>query len=194
MGEYDPNVYNAGFYKKRRGKHKVAKKYINVLADLFGPFTSVLDIGGGDGFCAHVLAELGAEAHMIELSEAVLPYAFKDVECLIHDLREPLDCGRTFDLVLCVEVAEHLPASSADTLCDIITGHVGRLLVFTAAPPGQVGAGHVNLQPKDYWMTKLGRRGLVYKRGKTKRLKVAWNRVLGKGFKHLAANLQVWGR
>lgn len=185
---------SAKFYKGRKKKHGVYLKGAKCLDDLWGPFKSVLDLGGGDGYWASVLSESGAEAHMVELSEAALYYACKGVECRIHDLREPLDYSRTFELVLCIEVAEHLPESAAGILCDTIARHTGRLLVFTAAPPGQMGDGHMNLQPQDYWMAKLRRRGLVYKRGKTKRLRAAWNRVLGKGYKHLATNLQVWGR
>lgn len=192
--KYNPKMYNAAFYKKRRSKHRAARKYMNVLIDLFGPFESVLDLGAGDGFCAHVLAEQGVEAYMVEISEAVLPYAFKDVECRIHDLREPLDYGRTFDLVLCVEVAEHLPESAADVLCDTIARHVGCLLVFTAARPGQEGAGHVNCQPPVYWERKFEARGLIFQEGKTWKLKRRWVKVLGKGYRHIQENVQVWSR
>lgn len=191
---YDPTMYNAKFYRGRSKKHKVYRKGALCINELWGPFESVLDLGGGDGYWASVLGEWGAEAFMVELSEVVLRYACKDVECRIHDLREPLDLGRTFELVLCIEVAEHLPESAADILCDTIARHTDRLLVFTAAPPGQEGDGHVNLQHQLWWMRKFKERGLRYRRGKTKRLKAAWNRVLGKGFKHLPANLQVWGR
>lgn len=191
---YDPSIYNAAFYKKRRSKHKAAGKYMAVLDDLFGPFPSVLDLGAGDGFCAHFLAEKGAEAHMVEVSEDVLPWAFKDIECKIHDLREPLDYGRTFDLVLCVEVAEHLPESAADALCDTCARHVGRMLIFTAAPVGQDGAGHVNCQPPEYWFRKLRDRGLIFNGDKTRLLQTEWKKVLGKGHQHIQRNVKVWER
>lgn len=191
---YDPDMYNAKFYRGRGKKHKAYRKGAKSLDDLWGPFESVLDLGGGDGYWASVLAESGADAHMVELSETALRYACKNVECRVHDLREPLDYGRGFELVLCIEVAEHLPESAADVLCDTIARHTERLLVFTAAPPGQIGDGHVNLQHQLWWMEKLRERRLRYKRGKTKRLAAAWRRVLGKGFEHLPANLQVWGR
>lgn len=194
MNIYDPAGYDAQFFKKRRSKHKAAARYMKVLVDLLGPFSSVLDLGAGDGYCAHFLADLGAEAHMVEINDSVLPYAFKDVQCRIHDLRYPLDYGRTFDLVMCVEVAEHLPEYAADALCDNIARHVGRLLFFTSAPPGQIGGGHINLQPQLYWMEKFNARGLCYKRGKTKRLKRELARVLKAGSKHIGTNVQVWGR
>lgn len=192
--EEDTSVkYDDKFYKKRRSKHRAARKYMKSLIDMFGPFESALDLGAGDGFCAHVLAETGTEAHMVELSEAVLPYAFKDTHCRIHDLTEPLYYGRTFDLVMCVEVAEHLPESAADTLCDTIARHVGRVLIFTAAHQKQRGGGHVNLQPSVYWFRKLRDRNLIYLGKETRDLQDAWGTVLGKGFRHLQENVRVWG-
>lgn len=185
---------DAKFYRGRKKKHKVYRKAAKCLDDLWGPFESVLDLGGGDGYWASVLSESGAEAHMVELSEVALRYVCENVECKIHDLCEPLNYGREFELILCIEVAEHLPESAADVLCDTIARHTKRLLVFTAAPPGQIGNGHINLQRPLYWMTKFKQRGLIYKRGKTKRLKLVWDHVLNKGYKHLVTNLQVWGR
>lgn len=192
MNEYNPAMYNADFYKKRRNKHRAAGKYMRVLAELHGPFTSVLDVGAGDGYCAHVLAGKGVEAWAVELSEAVLHYSFSDVRYVIHDLREPLDLEKKFDLVLCVEVAEHLPESAADTLCDTLVAHTARLLVFTAAPPGQVGSGHVNLQLPGYWTRKFVDRGMYPMRAETRALKRAWAAVLGKGSQHIQKNLQLW--
>ena len=41
---------------------------------------------------------------------------------LPHDLTMPIHLERRFDLVLCLEVAEHLPADSAPTLVDSLVG------------------------------------------------------------------------
>ena len=74
------------------------------------------------------------------------------------DLTEPLDLGRTFDLVICLEVGEHLPEDAADTLVDTCVRHA-RTVVFSAAVLGQVGAGHINCQPHEYWHSKFAARG-----------------------------------
>lgn len=79
---------------------------------------------------------------------------------LQHDLREPLDLGRRFDLALCIEVAEHLPESAAGTLVDTLCRHADAIL-FSAATPGQGGFSHVNEQPHDYWTAKFRQRGYV---------------------------------
>jgi hypothetical protein len=58
--------------------------------------------------------------------------------------------GRCFDLVQSLEVAEHLPSSSAAGFVETLTRH-GEIVLFSAAPPGQGGAYHLNEQPYGYW-------------------------------------------
>jgi hypothetical protein len=70
-----------------------------------------------------------------------------------------------WDLVTCLEVAEHIPAEYADRLCKFLGrrvlndwGHKGAL-VFSAAASGQGGSGHVNEQPHKYWVERLSTEG-----------------------------------
>ena len=63
-----------------------------------------------------------------------------------------------FDAVLCLEVAEHLPPWHSGKLLTIVTA--ADHLVFSAAHPQQGGTFHVNEQPAEYWITRLGKRGL----------------------------------
>jgi SAM-dependent methyltransferase len=67
--------------------------------------------------------------------------------------------GCPFDLALSTEVAEHIPAQYADAMVDYISG-LSSTIVFTAAQPGQGGTGHINEQPRSYWIEKFTRRGL----------------------------------
>jgi hypothetical protein len=66
------------------------------------------------------------------------------------DLEQPWDLGRKFDLVLCLEVAEHLHENSAAHLVRSLTMH-SDLVVFSAACPNQFGQGHINCQWPVYW-------------------------------------------
>ncbi|MDP6786438.1 MAG: methyltransferase domain-containing protein [Rhodospirillales bacterium] len=59
------------------------------------------------------------------------------------DLSQGVSLGRTFDLVQSLEVAEHLPPDAAETFVATLVAH-GRLVLFSAAPPGQGGLNHVN--------------------------------------------------
>ena len=76
------------------------------------------------------------------------------------DLSRPLNLARRFDLVLCLEVAEHLEPASAATIIDTLTAHGDRIL-FSAAAPGQPGMHHVNCQWPDYWQRLFNARGFA---------------------------------
>lgn len=65
------------------------------------------------------------------------------------DLCTPLDLGRRFDLAMCVEVVEHMPAASAATLLHTLVRHAD-VVVFSAAIPGQPGTHHVNCRWPSY--------------------------------------------
>ena len=50
---------------------------------------------------------------------------------------------RKFDLVVSLEVAEHLPSECAETFVDSLTG-LGPIVLFSAAIPHQGGTNHAN--------------------------------------------------
>ena len=47
-------------------------------------------------------------------------------------------------------------------------------VVFTAAPPGQGGADHVNEQPPSYWIEKFSKRGFAHNAALTQRWQTLW--------------------
>jgi len=63
----------------------------------------------------------------------------------------------SFDLALCLEVAEHIPVWHSGKLLTILSG--APTLVFSAAHPNQGGHLHVNEQPMRYWIDRLAERG-----------------------------------
>jgi len=60
----------------------------------------------------------------------------------------------SFDLALCLEVAEHVPSWHSGKLLAVLAG--APRLVFSAAHPNQGGQLHVNEQPARYWIERLG--------------------------------------
>lgn len=139
----------------------------------FGIPKSYLDVGCGTGAMVKTARLFGVDAHGVD----ILPHA----EEYLHkqDLNTFCDLGHKFALVTSIEVAEHIAPESAEILCDTFARHVaeGGLLLLTAAPPGQIGDGHVNCQPKAYWRERLEKRGLVYDDIATKRLYGLWQRT-----------------
>src|SRR5208337_2324554 len=92
---------------------------------------------------------------------------------------DPAPSAASYELVICTEVAEHIPAEHADVLvrklCKACA--VGGAIVFTAAPPGQGGHDHINEQPFSYWEDKFGAEGFAVDREKTEQLKHEWLRL-----------------
>jgi hypothetical protein len=77
-----------------------------------------------------------------------------------HDLTKPWSLGRRFDVVLCLEVGEHLEQAAAATLVESLVNH-SDLIYFSAAVPGQLGQHHVNCQWPYYWQELFNQRGFV---------------------------------
>jgi Methyltransferase domain len=126
------------------------------------PFNSLLDIGAGTGSWlaaarTHGVKEvLGVDG---VLADEELLCVSRDL-IMIHDLREPFRLGRCFDAAICLEVAEHLPELSADTLIESICAHTN-FVFFSAAAPGQQGENHINCQPPSYWQGKFNACGFI---------------------------------
>lgn len=155
----------------------------------FGTPHSYLDVGSGTGSMVNLARRLGVDAWGVDV------LARPDDWLLTRDLREPLDLARRFDFVTSIEVAEHIPVENDVTIADTIARHVapGGTLVFTAAHPGQGGAGHVNCRPGEYWRRMFWDRGLGYQEADTHRLALVWM-AIPHPMGHLMDNLQVFRR
>ncbi len=139
------------------GDQWVERRVCDYIASSFAP-SSALDIGCGAGLFVQYLNQRGIETWGVEAED--LSALFPEPDRFIrHDLREPLELGRTFDLILCLEVAEHIDASFEETLFQTILRHSGKYLLFSAAVTGQEGHGHINLHTEAYWFTRLHKLG-----------------------------------
>ena len=117
---------------------------------------SVVDFGCGSGAWLRSAKEHGASDVLgIDGSWANPPTG---VDYRAADLTKPVTLDRTFDLAICVEVAEHLPEEAADTLVQTIVGFA-EMVLWSAAIPGQGGHNHINEQPPEYWAAKFAEHG-----------------------------------
>jgi len=123
---------------------------------------SVLDVGCATGHWLSCYEKEGVSVNGIEGSVNSLPYSMINHKNIaIHDLREDLEQTYDVDLVTSIEVAEHIEPLFADTYVNNLTKHAAKHIIMTAAPPGQGGTGHFNLQPKKYWEDKLLAKGYI---------------------------------
>jgi SAM-dependent methyltransferase len=121
---------------------------------------SVLDVGCGTGTWLRAAAALGV-ADLFGVDGIIVePNELQVARELVGevDLSRPFSLGRGFDVVLCLEVAEHLPEASAEALISSIVAHADEIL-FSAAIPGQPGQHHVNCQWPTYWQSRFNAHG-----------------------------------
>ena len=132
-----------------------------MLHERFQP-QSVVDLGCGGGQWAAAFLALGTpdvigiDGPWVPAEALVLP----EDRFEVRDLSDPQPLARTFDLALCLEVAEHLPHDVAPRLVHLLA-RAAPVVVFSAAIPGQGGDGHVNEQPASYWADLFAAEGLA---------------------------------
>jgi SAM-dependent methyltransferase len=156
------NPYSENYYKRiGAGAESAAAVVAPLIVDLVQP-NSVVDVGCGLGQWLKTFQRLGVErvlgiegAH-IQRSKLMIP----DDQCVTHDLREPLHLAGRFDLVLSLEVAEHLPPRCAATFVSSLVS-LGPIVLFSAAIPFQGGNCHLNEQWPQYWAALFRDRGYV---------------------------------
>jgi len=152
--ELDQKFYYKSFRKDRQHSYIVIT---NLLMELFAP-ESVIDYGCGLGWILYFLKTrfkltdlMGIEPNpevQHELRDEVNEYVYP------FSLIYPLKLDRKFDLAISFEVAEHVEAEHADMVVENICRHTDNV-VFSSAHPGQGGYGHLNEQPKSYWIERF---------------------------------------
>jgi SAM-dependent methyltransferase len=144
---------------------------------------SILDVGCGSGTILASILTMNSSLRVLGLdysSQALALARTKGVavrECnIIASSRTAIrhlcrELG-TFDLTMCLEVAEHLPVWHATKLLYILAT-TSDTIVFSAAQPGQGGLFHLNEQPPEYWIRRFSALGLKHSSENTRSLRAA---------------------
>jgi SAM-dependent methyltransferase len=144
--------YSIDFYHYiETGSMRSASVVVPLVLRELSPL-SVLDVGCGAGAwlseyrnCG-VADYLGVDGAYVRQSSLLIPADHFQSQ----DVAQAFDLGRRFDLVQCLEVGEHLPEASSETLIANLTRH-GDKVLFSAATLGQGGENHINEQTHEFW-------------------------------------------
>jgi len=156
------DLYRKGWYEVDKINYTEIEKEEGPFADRLAEWIksnlnpkTVLDMGCGPGTYVNALRKHGVKATGIDIDPRV-----KNKEWLKQE--DMFDTVSTGQVVLCLEVAEHISGDKSDEVAKVVANAVvkGGTLIWSAAHPGQGGVGHINCQEKNYWEQKLQAYGL----------------------------------
>ena len=153
------NEYDSEFFEVHaQGSAASAAVVVPLVNEIVQP-KSVLDVGCGVGTWLAEWARQGVTDLLgIDGAYAKAQLQIDPSRFIAADLEQPFTLGRRFDVVECLEVAEHLDASCADVLVECLCAHAD-IVLFSAAIPCQGGTHHVNEQWPSYWIPKFAQAG-----------------------------------
>jgi len=140
------------------------REFFGALADKliarYRPKT-LLDAGCAWGFLVRALRQRGVEAYGLDVSKFAISQVPDEVAdyCWEGSLLDPLP--ERYDLVVCIEVIEHLGAADGEVALRNICNSTDRL-VLSSTPDDYGEATHLNVQQPDYWASMLAELGFVH--------------------------------
>jgi len=148
-------VDKINFYEIEREEGPFATRLAKWIDDTYEPL-EVLDIGCGPGIYVRALIDQGINAIGIDIDPRI-----KNKEYIYQE--SVFETKRKSELVICLEVAEHIAAIDSDALISSVVNCLkpGARLIWSAAKPGQGGVGHINCRPKEFWENKFLKAGLI---------------------------------
>lgn len=147
--------YTQTFYRNRHEQTQyAAEQLLERVAAIVPPIHSAVDVGCGVGTWLSVLRARGVQTVQGYDGDWVDPGLLEiPADCFesrdLTTIIAPPD--ERYDLAMSLEVAEHLPSSTARTFVQSLTQQ-SDFILFSAAIPHQGGRHHVNEQWLEYWV------------------------------------------
>lgn len=127
-----------------------------VVAEI-GP-GSALDAGCAIGLLVEQLRERGVDAEGVDISDYAIGQAHESVRDYVRvgSVAEPF--GRRYDLIVCIEVLEHMPPAEAERAVANFCAHTDDVL-FSSSPHDYQEATHFNVRPPEHWAYLFAQHG-----------------------------------
>jgi 2-polyprenyl-3-methyl-5-hydroxy-6-metoxy-1,4-benzoquinol methylase len=119
---------------------------------------TVLDAGCAMGFLVEALRDRGVDSFGVDISEYVLQNVRQDIQpyCWLGTVTDPFP--QKYDLIVCIEVLEHLPRREAEQAVANLCRHTDDIL-FCSTPFDYKEVTHFNVQPPEYWAELFAQQG-----------------------------------
>lgn len=121
-------------------------------------YKTAYDFGCGMGLYTLALRNAGVSADGFD-GNPNTPLLTNGV-CKVLDLSQPIALEKA-DVVLCLEVGEHIPKQYEDILFANIANNALFSVILSWAVPGQPGEGHINCRTNEYVSAKLREYGFL---------------------------------
>ncbi len=120
---------------------------------------TVLDAGCAMGFLVEALRHRGIEAFGLDISEYAIGQVHPDIRqyCSVGTVTTPLQ--DRYDLIVCIEVLEHLSAWDAERAIENFSRQTDDVL-FSSTPLDFKETTHVHVRPPEYWAERFAQYGL----------------------------------
>lgn len=135
---------------------------------------SVVDFGAGIGSYLESAYNHNIRIAGFDISQQAKKHTPESIRPFIgcYDCTLPITIG-TFDCVISFETAEHIDPAGTEQFIQNLINATGKRLLFTAAPPGQQGTGHINLRPKQFWIDAFSKE-LTYNEKLSREISSFW--------------------
>ncbi len=150
----------------------------NYITEQIVPKTC-LEFGSGLGFLSRYLCDnLSLEkSYCIEPNKIKGSYRNDSMpKLLVLDIFNELHphvLNHKFDLVVSIEVAEHVPLNQHPFLFDFLTAHSNNWVVFSGARIGQGGHGHIAERKEEEWKNEFLIRNFIFDEQRTNDIRMA---------------------
>lgn len=163
----ESGIWDLDTAKKR---HRFDEALAEYIARAYHP-KKTADIGCGNGsYCKFFKESNWPVVHGYEGTPEITSLGIYD-DIMTVDLSKRRYVDIAYDLVLCLEVGEHIPKEHEQVVMDNICEYVAKDLILSWAIPGQGGAGHFNERDNNYIIREFVRRGLEFDMDQSNRLR-----------------------
>lgn len=164
MSGYDKQYYDEHLgndYHKEEQWLPLFQRFADHIVEDFAPKT-VLDIGCAFGYMVKYLRDRGVEAWGIDTSSYAISQADEKIKpyLRVSSACEPLpeDMPQKYDLVINIEVLEHMTMEDGDLAISKMCTYADKILFSSTAEDFDEPT-HINVQQPAYWVTKFAKQG-----------------------------------